>query len=319
MPTSAIDLEQYTEVLNGNLPKIDRNVYQRTPPEYMKFAAVSGTVNQVDEFQSYGGLARPIRNRDAEALPQMAPYKGPKSVIRQVPYRSAVFIEKSVMESAKHKEILDNMEDMIEAEKSLRDAVAADMLNNGASVQTATDFTESDGTQRALFSTGHVYEDGGGTFSNFYNVGVPPNSDTLYLIATLYLGRLRDYAGNFIGTGRTFTIITPTSNPDFVKAADQLVMSTDNPETANRAANTVNRRFQFDHQPVNNLTSTTKWYMGISPTSKGYPIQMLVGSEREVSPLKFLDANPDLAYSRLRTKFGVGLRYTARGIVCIGV
>lgn len=318
MPTSAIDLEQYTEVLNGNLAMIDRDVYERTPPEYQKFMNVSSTKNQVEEFQSYGGLARPIRSRDSEALPQMAPYKGPKSVIRQIPYRSAVFIERSVMEHAKHQEILNNLEDMLEADKSLRDAVGANILNNGTSVQAATDFTESDGTQRALFSTGHIYENGQGTFSNYLNLGLPPNIDTLYLVATQYLGRLYDYAGNFIGLNRTFTIVTPTLNPDFVKSADQIVWSQDNPETANRAMNTVIKRFSFVHEPVNNLTSSTAWYVMIAPSSRGFPIQMMVGSDRQVSPLAPVGNNPDLFYSRLRDEFGVGLRYTARGIVRIG-
>lgn len=317
MPTSPPLLEQYTEVINRNIEKIDRNIYETQPPEYMYFCKVTPTSRQVEEFQSIQGLARPIRNRDEEPLPQVAPEKGYKSVIRQVPYRSAIMLGKSTMQYADHDALLDNMQDMVEAEKSLRDAVAADMLNNGTSVQTATDFTEADSTQRALFSTGHVYENNGGTFTNYTNVGVAPNSDTLYVVLTT-LGRLKDFAGNFIGIGREFTLLTPTLNSDFMKAADRLTMSMDDPETANRSANTVNRRFKIKHVPVNNLTSTTAWYITIGPESRGYPIQMRVGAEREISPLKFLDANPDVAMSRLRSHFGVGLRYSARGVHRIG-
>lgn len=319
MNTSSLVLEQYVDVLNRNIPDIDRNVYETQPPEYQYFCNVTSTTRQVDQFLQIQGLARPTRNRDEEPLPQVAPTKGYASTIRQTPYRSAIVIGKSTMQYADHDVLLNNMQDMIEAEKSLRDAVAADMLNNGTSAQAATDFTEADGTQRALFSTTHYYEDNSATFSNYYNVGVPPNTDTLYLVLAQYLGRLKDFAGNYIGIARKFTILTPTLNPDFVKAADNIIMSNDNPETANRAVNTVTRRFQLSHQPVNNLTSSTAWYVSIGADSKGYPIQMRVGSDREISPLSpYGAANPDLYISRLRSHFGVGLRYSARGIVRIG-
>lgn len=319
MPTSPHVLEEYVEVLNRNIPNIDRNVYEQQPPEYQYFCNVSNTTRQTDQFQQIQGLARPTRNRDEEALPQVAPTKGYASVIRQTPYRSAVVIGKSTMQYAESKVLEDFMTDMIESEKTLRDAVAADLLNNGASVDTATDFTEFDATQRAFFSTGHYYEDGSATYSNFLNQGLPPNIDTLYLVLAQYLGRLKDFSGNFIGIGRQFTVLTPTLAPDFVKAADQIIMSQDNPETANRALNTVIRRFNITHQPVNNLTSSTKWYVSIGTNSKGYPLQMRVGADREISPLTNLGAvNPDVYVSRLRSHFGVGKRYSPRGIVCIG-
>lgn len=319
MPTSSQVIEEYVDILNANIPNIDRNVYETKPPEYQDFCNVSSTAKQVDQFLQIQGLAKPVRNRDEEALPQVAPYKGYASKILQVPYRSAVVIGRSTMEYAEHDVLMQYMQDMMEAEKTLRDLVAANLLNNGTSVDALTDFTEFDATQRAFFSTGHYYEDGSATYSNFYNVGVPPNLDTLYLVLAQYLGRLKDFSGNFIGIARKFTLLTPTLNTDFVKAADQICWSMENPETANRAMNTVIRRFQVDHKPVNNLTSSTKWYASIGTDAMGYPLQMRVGSDRNISPLSKNDAvNPDLYMSRLRSHFGVGKRYSPRGLVCVG-
>lgn len=319
MPTSSQVIEEYVDIINRNIPNIDRNVYETKPPEYQWFCNVSSTTRQVDQFLQIQGLAKPIRNRDEEALPQVAPVKGYASKILQVPYRSAVVIGRSTMEYADHDVLLKYMQDMMEAEKTLRDLVAANLINNGTSVDALTDFIEADGTQRAFFSTGHYYEDNSGTYSNYYNVGVPPNLDTLYLILAQYLGRLKDFSGNFIGISRKFTLLTPTLNTDFVKAADQIVMSMDDPSTANRAVNTVIRRFQVEHQPVNNLTSTTKWYASIGADAMGYPLQMRIGSDRNISPLSPVGTvNPDLYMSRLRSHFGVGKRYSPRGLVAIG-
>lgn len=319
MQTSSQVLEQYVAVINRNLTALDRDVYDTQPPEYQDFCNVSMTNRQFDQFQMIQGLAQPIRNRDEEPLPQVAPTQGYKSTIYQTPYRSAVVIGKSTMQYADFKVLEDYMRDMIESEKTLRDITAANLINNGTSVQ-STDFTEFTGSQVALFSTAHQYEDGSGTYSNYYNVGVPPNSDTLYLVAASYLGRLKDFAGNYIGIAREFTILTPTINPDYIKAADALCMSTDNPETADRSVNTVNRRFKWIHKPVNNLTSSTAWEVTIGASTRGYPLQMRVGSDREISPLTAPGStNPDVFLSRLRSHFGVGLRYSARGVVRIGV
>lgn len=319
MSTSSQVIEEFVDIINRNIPNIDRNVYETKPPEYQWFCNVSTTTRQVDQFLQIQGLAKPIRNRDEEALPQVSPVKGYASKILQVPYRSAVVIGKSTMQYADHDVLERYMQDMMEAEKTLRDLIAANLINNGTSVDALTDFIEADGTQRAFFSTGHLYEDNSATYSNFYNVGVPPNLDTLYLILAQYLGRLKDFSGNYIGISRKFTLLTPTLNTDFVKAADQIVMSMDDPTTANRAVNTVIRRFQVDHQPVNNLTSSTKWYASIGADAMGYPLQMRVGADRDISPLSPVGTvNPDLYMSRLRSHFGVGKRYSPRGLVCIG-
>jgi len=316
--TSPTVAEQFTEVFNRNIEKIERNVYDKSPAEYDKILKVEKTTRLTDEFLGFQGIGRPVRNRDLEPLPQVSPNKTYKSVIRQVPYRSQLTIEESLMRYSESPEIFNNMEDMVESEKSLKDAVASDLFNNGFSAQ-ATDFTEADNTQRALFSTGHVTEDNNTIYSNYYNVAVPPNTDTLYLIIGQYLSRLKDGGGNFLGMDGEFTIITPTLNSEFMKAADQIVMSMDNPETANRAANTVNRRFKLKHLPLNNLTSSTKWYVTVGTDRRYYPLVMRVGIDREITPLEKLGPqNPHAYVSTLRTHFGVGLRYSARGVVAVG-
>lgn len=313
--TGPLTIEQYVEVTNRNISTIDRYVYETNPPEYQDLCTVESTDRQVTQYQPIQGLSKPTRNRDLEPLPQVAPVKGYASKIVQVPYRSSVVLEESFQHyvDSERASIFDNMQDMIESEKTLRDLIAANIYNNGTTAG-STDFTEFDGTQRALFSTGHYYEDGSATYANYSATVVPPNTDTIYSICLSSIGRLKDFSGNFLGIKDEFTILTPTLNTDYGKAADQIVWSQDNPETANRSVNTVIRRFRLRHVPINNFTSSTAWYVTKSPSWRGFPIRMLVGIDRQISPLTRFGDNPDGFYSRLRSHFGVGLRFSPRGV-----
>lgn len=312
-------LEQFVEAINRNLTDgLARNIYDRAEKEYPTVAKFETTSRYVDEFQAIQGLALPQRNRDQENPPQVSPVKGYKTTIRQVNYRSQLTVEDTLMRSADYPSVYDNMEDMVTSNASLKDQVAVDFFNNGFTDGLSTNIVEYDGTARAPFSTGHYYENGSGTFSNYLNTGVPPTPEVVYQMINQYIRRLKDYAGNFISWPKEFTIVTPTLNTGFGLAADEIVQSVDRPDTANRATNVL-KNFRLNHVSLNYLTSSTKWFILVPTGHRAYPLRMRVMIDNEVTPLeKKGPTNPHVYLSTLRTIFGVGWKYSYRGITAIG-
>lgn len=312
-------LEAFAESLNRNLTNIDRSIYDKAVLEYDQVAKVDTASRWVDERLAIQGLSKPMLNRDLEAVPQVSPVKGYKTVIRQQSYRSGLTVEETAIRMSEHKQVFDNVEDLIESIKTLKDQVTVDLINTGTTGSLPTSIVEYDGTARSLFSTGHYYEDGSGTFSNYYNVGVPPTPEVVHLIIGNYLKRLKDFSGNFISFPNEFTIITPTSNTAFGLAAEEIVKSMDRPDTTNRATNVVNKAYNLKHVALNNLTSSTKWYIRIPTSHRSYPILMLQALDREISPLSAIGpVNPHAYAMTARTQFGVGFNKSYRGIVAIG-
>lgn len=312
-------IEGFTLGYNRNLTEVVRNVYTGAVREFDQIAKVEDTARIFDEYQSIQGMPKPSLNRDLQPLPQIVPVTGYKTTIRQLTYRAQLTVEETLIRTADHRQIYDNMQDMVESVKTLKDAAVANFFNNGFTNSLSTNITEQDGVARAPFSTGHVYENGVGTFSNYYNVLVPPNPETVFTIIEQYLRRLSDNAGNFIAWDNEFTIITPTLVPSWGLAAEELVQSMDRPDTTNRATNVVNKNFRLKHISLNNLTSTTKWFIIVSSTHRAYPLVMRQLLDLEITPLeKIGPANPHCLVQTERTQFGIGWRGSYRGIVAIG-
>lgn len=321
-----LTLESWAPILNRNLTDITRNVYDHAEPE-ADFLAKRETTNRwFDQFQNIQGIGRPTLNRDLEPLPQVVPVTGYASVIRQASYRSQLTVEETMFRVAENKQIFDNVEDMMYSVISMKDALTANFFNNGFTNGTAGNIVEFDGTARAFFSTGHYYESGNGTWSNYYNVLVPPNPETVYLVIQQYLGTLKDNVGNFINWNPEFTIITPKSRPDWGLAADEIVASNDRPDTANRAVNVLNSAnprasmsVKLRHRSLNNLTSTTKWFIAVSTTNRAFPLRLRELLPYEVTPLeKIGPINPHAWVMTNRTQFGLGFVNSYRGVVAIG-
>lgn len=304
---------------NRNLTEVVRNVYMGGPREFEWLAKVENTSRMFDEYQSIQGLPRPSLNRDLQPLPQIAPVTGPKTTIRQSSFRAQLTVEETLIRTADHRQIFDNAQDMVESVLTLKNAFMVNFFNNGFTGGLATNIIEQDGTARAPFSTGHYYEDGRGTWSNYYNVLVPPNPETVFTIIEQYLKRLQDYSGNFISWDNTFTIWTPTLVPSWGLAAEEIVQSMDRPDTTNRATNVVAKNFKLNHMSVNNLTSTTKWFITVSSSHRAYPLVMRQLLDLEITPLeKIGPANPHVLVQTERTQFGGGWRGSYRGITAIG-
>lgn len=311
-------LASFAESLNGNLPELERDIFDKAVREYDKVAKMSPYRKWVDERQAIQGLTPPRNARDLEPIPQVAPVKGYKTVIRQQNFKHGITVEETMIRNALHREVLDNVADGIESIKTLKDAYTMDFLNNGFTDGLSTNITEYDGTARAPFSTGHYYENGVNPWSNYYNVGVPPTPEIVFLVINL-LKRLKDFAGNFINVGDDYTIYTPTLTPAYGMAAAEIVQSMDKPNTTDRATNIVKNNFRLSHVQLNNLTSTTKWFIGIPTMSRSFPLIMLESQPQDVSPLSPVGAtNPDVYMMRFRTQFGVGWDKSYRGLHAVG-
>lgn len=311
-------IEEFALGYNRNLTELQRDVYMRAQSEFDRISKVEATTRMFDEFQNVQGISLPTINRDLELPPQVAPVTGYKTVIRQLSYRSQLTLEETLIRTADHKQVYENMADMVESYKTLKDIVVVNFFNNGFTDSLATNITEADGVARAFFSTGHVYENGNGTFSNYNNVGVPPNPETVYQMINNYLRRLKDNVGNFIQWEPTFLIVTPTATPSYGLAADEIIQSVDRPDTTNRATNVL-RNFTLMHLQLNQLTSTTKWFLIVMPGNRAYPLITRELLTMELTPLERVGAaNPHAYVQTGRTQFGVGFRNSYRGATAIG-
>lgn len=316
--TSPLVLEQFAEGINRNLDTIDRYLFDFSMPEYPVISAETPFKHWVQEFQMIQGLSRPQVNRDLQPPPQVSPVKGPKTVIRQTSYRSQLIVEETAVRVSDHQSIYDNVEDLITSIKTLKDVNGVNFFNNGFTDGLATNITEVDGTARAPFSTGHFYENGASTWSNYVNVAVPPSVDIVYQVIFQYLKRLKDFNDNFITWDMNFTIVTPTANPAYGVAAEEIIRSDTRPDTANRATNIL-RGINLNHVSLNQLTSTTKWFIVVSTSNRVYPLRLIQAIDREITPLeKNLSGNPHAMSMTSRTQFAFGWRHSYRGIVAIG-
>lgn len=321
-----VSFQQWAEfAYNGNLTETWRNLYEQGPREYDVVARVESKPQHTgltDEMQGVQGIYRPQINWDLEDLPQRSPVQGYKTTIRQVQYRSQLTMEETLYTTGKHMEMFDNLQDLNDSIKFTKDIANVNIWNNGTTGGQQYGIVEADGVNRAFFSTAHVYEDNSGTWSNYLNVGVPPTPDVVYRVINEYIKRLRDNVGSFINWGNEFVIITPTATPSFGMAADEIVNSMDRPDTANRAVNvltTGRSAFRLSHRALNNLTSTTAWFIAIPTSHRAFPVRMKESIQAEITPLAPLGPmNPHVMLQTTRTRFGSGFKGSYRGVVRIG-
>jgi len=324
-----ISFQQWAEfVYNGNLTDTWRNLYNQGNKEYEFFAKIETKANNtglVDELQGVQGITQPSINWDLEELPQRSPILGYKTTIRQVQYRSQLTAEQTLWETQRHMEVYDNLADLADSIKTVKNIQTANIINNGTTGGHDYDILEyGQSTASALFSTTQYYENGNGTFSNYLNTGgLSPTPDVVYRVISEYLRRLKDNTGvAFIDLGNEFQIITPTLTSSFGLCADELVNSQDRPDTANRAVNVLTRgrsSVNLTHKQSSYLTSTTKWYMSIPTSHRAYPLIMRESIPQEISPLQPIGAtNPHVMKQTARTRFGLGFRNSYRGMVAVG-
>lgn len=322
-----LSFQQWADfVYNGNLTDTWRNLYMQGSREYDVVAKVESkpeNTGLVDELQGVQGIAKPEVNWDLEDLPQRSVVKGYKTVIRQVQYRSQLTAEETLYTTGKHMEIWDNLADLADSIKAIKDVTAVNIINNGTTGGHDYDILEyGQSTASALYSTTQYYEDGSGTFSNYLNSGLSPTPDVVYRFISEYFRRLKDNVGAFINPGNEFIIWTPTLTPSFGMAADELVNSIDRPDTANRAINVLTQgrsAVRLSHRQLSYLTSTTKWYMSVPTNHRAYPLLMKESIPQEITPLAPVGpTNPHVMKQTTRTRFGLGFRASYRLMGAIG-
>lgn len=321
-----ISFDQWADfTYNGNLTETWRGFYERGAREFDVVAKVETKplhTGLTDEMQGVQGISKPEENWDLQDLPQRSPVKGYKTVIRQKQFRSQLTMDRVTFDTGKHMEIYDNLGDLADSIKAVKDVEAVNIINNGTTGSQPYGIVESDGTNRALYSTTHYYEDGSGTFSNYLNSGVPPTPDVIYRVVSEFLRRIKDNVGAFISWGNEFEIWTPTVTPSFGMAADEIVNSMDRPDTANRAINVLTQgrsALRLSHRQLNYLTSTTKWYFNIPTSNRAFPLRMRVTADAEITPLESIGANnPHVKKQTATTRFGLGFKNSYRGMVAIG-
>lgn len=322
-----ISFQQWADfAYNGNLTDTWRNLYEAGQREYDVVARVESkgaNTGLVDELQGVQGISKPEINWDFQELPQRSPVKGYKTTIRQVQYRSQLTAEETLYRTGRHMEIWDNLADLSDSIKAVKDVAAVNIINNGTTGSHDYDIVEyGDTTGTALYSTTQKYEDGSGTFSNYLNSGLPPTPDVIYRFISEYFRRLKDNVGAFINPGNEFVIWTPTLTPSFGMSADEVVNSMDRPDTANRAVNVLTQgrsAVRLSHRQLSYLTSTTKWYMNVPTTHRAYPLLMKESIPNEITPLAPIGAtNPHVMKQTARTGFGLGFRASYRLMGAIG-
>lgn len=323
-----VTLDSYAFALNQNLTDVTRNIYTPASAEADTIAKRESTSRWFEEIQNVQGIGMPVLNRDLEPLPQVAPITGYQTVIRQQSFRSQLTVEDTFQRVANWQaKILDNMQDMATSVLSLKDIIVSNFFNNGFTNGLSTNIVEYDGTARAFFSTSHYYENGSGTYSNYYNALVPPSPQTVYLIIQQYLQTLKDNTGvNFINWDPEFVIITPKSRPDWGLAADEIVASQDRPNTSDRATNVLTNSsaamsmsVKISHRSLKRLTSTTKWFICVKTTNRAYPLRLKELLPYELTPLENgRPFNPHVWMQTCRTQFAGGFENSYRGCVAIG-
>lgn len=327
--TPPLSFQQWADfIYNGNLTETFRNFYEQGNREYMDVAKVETKPNNtglVDQMQGIQGILQPSENWDLQNLPQRSPIKGYGSVIRQVQYRSQLTAEQTIWETQKHMELYDNLADLADSVKTVKNIQAVNIINNGTTGGHDYDIVEYGGTTgKALYATDHAYENGNGTFSNYLNTaGLSPTPDIVYRVISEFLRRLRDNTGvAFINPGNEFVIWTPTLTPSYGLNADELVNSMDRPDTANRAINVLTRgrsAVRLSHVQLSYLTSTTKWYMSVPTSHRAYPFLMRESVPQEITPLQPIGAtNPHVMKQTTRTRFGLGFKNSYRLMTAIG-
>ena len=327
--TPPISFQQWAQYsYNANLTPNVRDFYAQGEREFdfvCKIETKPNNTGMVDEFQGVQGITQPSINWDLEDLPQRSPILGNKSVIRQVQYRSQLTAEQTLWETQRHMEVFDNLADLVDSIKTVKNIAAVNIINNGTTGSHDYDIVEyGSSTPIALYSTTHTYENGSGTFSNYLNTaGLAPTPGNVYRVISEYLRRLKDNTGTaFINPGNEFVIWTPTLTPSFGLAADELVNSMDRPDTANRAINVLTQgrsAVRLSHRQLSYLTSTTKWYMNVPTSHRAYPLILRESVPQEITPLEPVGStNPHVMKQTAKTRFGLGFRNSYRFMVAIG-
>ena len=303
-------MESFAELFDYNFASIKEEMYAQYPREFDKFMRVESSTRPFERRNYLSGLGLPQRNRDGQALPFVEPVKGLASTFIPVTYRLGYQIEKQAVEDELWNLLSSRPRSMVYGSIVIRDMVAADILNNGFTLQGY----DLGGTP--LFDTAHDREDGASTWANQINEDQPITTETVFNAVASLLSLLQDSIGLNIGYSGTITIYVPMINSELWQQACEVVNSVMNPGTSDNKINAAIKEFRLVAQPLRYLTNEDAWFIGWEPNTPNYGLTLIERVQPEISPLKPFGGNDDVWWSRLRMRFTAGYE-NKRGIAAV--
>lgn len=313
----AVVAEAYVEHFDRNFSEIKDEMYEQFPKQYTFYMKVEETSKAFVKKSYMGGLGMPLPNRDLEPIPFQEPVKGPISFFTPTNYRLGYQIEKQTIEQEEFGLLGNRPRTMLYGSVILMEMAAANILNNGFTVQPYDFKVTGDPNNQPLFSINHLREDTRATWANLINQNLPISVETVFQAIVSLLYNMVDSRGLPIAYSGEIFIYVPTLNPTLWQQAIEVANSVMNPGTTDNKTNALLKQFKITVVPLRFLTNPDHWFLGWSPNSPNYGLTMIVNIYPDISPLKEFGNNPDAWFSRLRTRFVAGYE-NKRGIAAVG-
>lgn len=312
----AVVAEAYVEHFDRNFQSIKDQIYDQFPKEYPMFMRVQQTNKAFIKTTYMSGLGTPVANRDLQPIPFTEPVKGPIAIFTPTNYRLGYQIEKQTIEQEEWGLLASRPRTMMQGASILMEMVAANLLNNGFTVQ-PYDFKVTGDHAQPLFSVDHLREDSKARWSNLIAMNLPITVETVFMIIANLLYNMTDSRGLPIYYTGTINIFVPTNNAVLWQQAIEVVNATMNPGTSDNKPNAVTKQFKINAIPLRFLTNPNHWFLAWDVNSANYGPLMVVNIYPDVSPLKEFGDNPDAWFSRLRMRFTAGYE-NKRGLAAVG-
>lgn len=314
---AAVVVEAFVEHFDRNFSAIKDEMYSELPKEYPSFIQVDETSKAFIKSTYQGGLGMPVRNRDLEPIPFQTPPKGPVATFVPVGYRNGYQIERQMIEQEEWGILANRPRTMLYGANILMDIAAANLFNNGFTVQNYDQGYDLGGTALPLFSTANTQENLAGTWTNLISQNLPITVETVFYAITALLYNMTDSRGLPIAYTGAFRIYVPTISPTLWQQALEVINSTMNPNTTDNKINAVMKQFRLEVIPLRFLTNVDHWFITWEPSSPNYGLKMVVNIYPDITPLNPFGNNPDAWFSRLRMRFTVGYD-NKRGVAAVG-
>lgn len=314
---AAVVVEAFVEHFDRNFSEIKDEMYQQLPKEYPTFLSVEQTDKAFIKSTYMGGLGMPELNRDLEPIPFHTPPKGPIATFKPMGYRSGYQIERQMIEQEEWGLLANRPRTMLYGANILMDIAAANLFNNGFTVQAYDTGFDLAGTDLPLFSAVNTLENRSGTWSNIIAQNLPITVETVFYVITTLLYNMVDSRNLPISYTGAFRIYVPTISPTLWQQAIEVVNSVMNPNTTDNKINAAVKQFRLEVVPLRHLTNADHWFITWEPSSPNYGLKMVVNVYPDITPLTPFGGNPDAWFSRLRMRFTVGYD-NKRGVAAVG-
>lgn len=304
-------LESYANLFDYNFSSIKDEMYAMLPKEAPQFMRIEQTTRPFEKRNYMGGLGLPVKNRDMESIPFAEAPLGYASTFVPVNYRLGYQIERTAVEDELWRLLADRPKSMLYGSIVIQDMVAADILNNGLTLQNY----DLGGT--SLFSTANVREDGLATWSNLIPDQQPITVETVFNAVATNLSLLEDSRGLPIAYTGTIHIHVPMINPELWEQAIEVQKSTMNPNTADNRINAAVSNWKIEVHPLRYLTNPDVWFVTWDTSAPNYGLVLMERVAPDISSLEPFGTNRDAFYSRLRQRFTAGYE-NKRGVSAVG-